>query len=78
MTDTPKLVYLVILQDRHTDDTITVHLTRAGADETITRIVAGYGDRNEWHEKKVRGEVRSLSTGEGGPKIRIELAKVLP
>lgn len=38
-------VYVVTLIDRHADDTISLHATRAGADAEIDRFIALYSKR---------------------------------
>lgn len=75
-----KELFVVICMDRHTDDVITVHATRASADAEIDRFKAEYErDGVTWHEQdygRDQGWVRYVDSHDEGPKARIELTEI--
>lgn len=44
------VLFLVVCCDRHIDDVITVHATRASADQAIDAFLDTYGDEYEFEE----------------------------
>ena len=75
-------VFLVICVDRHTDDVITVHRTREGADAEIEEFKASYDvSPDEWTERvpSRRGSrIRYVSAGDDGPSATIRTCEVKP
>jgi hypothetical protein len=68
-------LFVAVLRDRHVDDAITVHATRASADGAVDAFMSAYGDDyGEWHERDLGGNwVRYVETdSDDGPKARIE------
>lgn len=75
-------VFVVICHDRHTDDSITVHTTREGADTKIEefRSLYSYVDY-QWTERnygRSSGWVRYVDTHDGGPNARIQEMETQP
>lgn len=77
-------VFLVICCDRHTNDAITVHRTREGADAEIEAFKASYvgmGREYRWKERKYgrgSGWLRYVDTEDEGPSARIQRSEVKP
>lgn len=72
-------LYVVVLYDRHVDDTITVHKTREGADRTINDYMSAYEPgRYEWHERTYGQPewCRYVETDDDGPTARIEITEL--
>lgn len=84
MSQLCQTLYVVICHDRHTDDQVTVHASRQGADARIAEFQALYDDSHEWAEQSYgrdRGWVRyvnNVDTHDDGPTARIEERKLLP
>lgn len=86
--ETTSEVFVVVWHDRHTDDAITVHTTREGADARIESIMKSYDDEctnrgrdaHDWRERdygRDSGWVRYVEGDhDDGPHGRIELRKV--
>lgn len=83
-----KTVYVVVAEDRHCDPTISVHLTREGADERVEKHKAQDAKRYEdieWSEEP-RGQVIGAASSwvfylrsfDDGPNIRIEQQDLEP
>lgn len=74
-----RTLYIVIREDRHTDDEITAHETREGADAAVEKFKARYdGERwkkEHWRDPKV---LCYFDAGDDGPKVRIEIAELEP
>jgi len=71
-----KQVFVVVREDRHCDDEITVHSTRELADAAIEEFKARYqheDGRYRWKERRVAGWARLVECFEDGPSARIEL-----
>ena len=70
-------MFVVILHDRHTDDGISLHKTREGADARLEEFKASYVGRYDW-EYVWKNEVTSAdwvafwTTDDDGPDARIE------
>lgn len=47
-------IFIVILEDRHTDPEISVHRSRSAADRRFAKHMADYGTRYKWHERSHR------------------------
>ena len=77
-----RTVYVVVCCDRHTDNAITVHATRQGADEMIAEFQAEYdAEIYKWTEQNYgrdQGWVRYVDTFDDGPSARIEETELLP
>jgi hypothetical protein len=54
------IVFVVIVQDRHTDDALTVYATRELADAHVEDTIRDYG----------AGDVKQYATGPGAPWCR--------
>jgi hypothetical protein len=80
-----QIVFVVVAQDRHTDDELTVCATRARADQRVEEIKASYAQSfakhgDTWTEREYGrsvGWVRYVDSHDDGPKIRIEEHKVV-
>lgn len=81
-------IYIVVVRDRHSDASVTVHRTRAGADAKIAETKAEY-DRHylheplKWKEQSYgnRGDVtgswvRYVDCHDDGPKMYIEIGEL--
>lgn len=75
-------IFVVICHDRHTDDGITVHTTREGADAKIEEFKASYPDTHyQWAERdygRPAGWVRYVDSHDDGPKARIQEMELQP
>ncbi len=74
-------LFVVVLEDRHIDTTITVHGTRAGADAKVAEYKAGYGDQYSWYPERVTAPNWlgcERTDCDDGPSVRIERAELLP
>ena len=70
--------FIVVRKDRHSDDGLTVHGTRASADRAVEEFKAGYDDPEmSWVEGATdRRRVYYASTYDDGPKVYIEQVQV--
>ncbi|HET9063663.1 MAG TPA: hypothetical protein VFO62_10280 [Candidatus Binatia bacterium] len=80
-------VFIVVCEDRHADDRISVHLSRASADRRVDAFMAEYQeaaaenreDGYQWVEEPVEGWIRNVVTdSDDGPRARIESAELEP
>lgn len=73
-------VFVAICCDRHCDDGITVHSTRAGADRQIEDFKASYVG-SKWNERaygRSQGWVRYVESYDDGPRARIQEVELRP
>lgn len=73
-------VLVVICRDRHTDDGITVHETRWGADQQIEKFKASYTGLT-WTERdygRSIGWVRYIESYDDGPRAHIREVDLQP
>ncbi len=71
-----KQVFVVVREDRHYDDEITLHATRELADAAIEEFKSRYhhvDGRYRWREAKVALWLRCVECFKDGPSARIEL-----
>ena len=81
MSQIGQILYVVVCHDRHSDDSISVHATREGADAAIADFQAEYDDSYTWTEQTYghdEGWVRYVDTGDEGPWARIEETELEP
>lgn len=74
-----KTLYIVVREDRHCDDGITVHATRELADAAIEAFKAVYPDDHKWTEQNYGAPkwVRYVETSfDDGPRARIEVCEL--
>lgn len=78
-------MFVVVLEDRHVDPVLSLHLTRAGADARIEEHKASYEERRyTWTVEDFGPDADPerwplyLSTGDDGPTLRIERHEVEP
>jgi hypothetical protein len=73
------VLFVVVREDRHCDDEITIHSTRALADAAVDAFIARYADDDyTWREVPVSGWERNVECHDDGPKARIERAPLDP
>jgi len=72
-------VFVVVCRDRHTDDQITVHITRKGADERIVAFMSDYPE-HKWHDEEVSTEpwIRLAVTDDDGPSVHLQIVELEP
>jgi hypothetical protein len=72
-------VFLVVRHDRHTDDEITAHATRASADAAVEEFKTRYGNVYQWSEESARGWERLVNSDhDDGPSVHIETTIIHP
>jgi hypothetical protein len=70
-------VFIVVYKDRHTDDRISVHCSREGADRRVDAFKAKYQEAGyQWTEEPAFGWERNAFTDDDGPSVRIRSAEV--
>jgi hypothetical protein len=70
-------VFIVAYKDRHTDDRISVHYSREGADRRVDAFKAKYQEAGyQWTEEPEFGWERNAFTDDDGPSVRIRSAEV--
>lgn len=69
-------IFIVVWKDRHIDDTITVHRTRAGADRQLEiHMTDNADDDNPWVEYGANGSwIRIVHGHDDGPRGHIEVS----
>lgn len=74
-------LFVVIRHDRHSDDTITIHVTDAGAREAIENFKASYAEYGcTWEAREWDGDngwLYGVRSHDDGPWARIEMRQVL-
>lgn len=80
----PAPVFVVVCHDRHVDDQISVHATRASADLHVEAFKTLYAAEFEehglvWHERNYGAPkwVRCVQSHDDGPSARIEVAEMV-
>lgn len=71
-------LFLVIRYDRHTDDEITAHATREGADAAVDEFKSRYAECGyTWSERPVRKWLRLAETdSDDGPRVHVEASEL--
>ena len=70
-------IWLVIIHDRHMDDVITAHRTRAGVDAAITEYKSGCDCKWTVHAMNGKPLVEWHESHEEGPSIDVRFVAVL-
>jgi len=75
-------VFIVVCHDRHSGDAITVHATRAGADDRLEEFRSFFSAiDHQWTERnygRSQGWVRYVETHDDGPRVRIQEVELMP
>jgi hypothetical protein len=70
-------IFIVVYKDRHTDDRISVHCSREGADRRVDAFKAQYQEAGyQWTEEPEFRWERNAFTDDDGPSVRIRSAEV--
>ena len=70
-----KTIYLVVLYDRHTDDSYMACRNLEFAKRAADKLMGSYEDRYHWHLEDVSADgwhYRHITELEDGPRIHIE------